>query len=96
MPIYPDGSIIARVAWAHAPLAESAQAFGQAQSFVAGAPKNGVQFMVKDSKRFPTSGGWGFAHFNDGIPAPAAVQNSCLPCHQIVEDRDFVFSRYAP
>ena len=45
---YPDGTIIARLAWSYDPLEESAKAFGHLQSFVAGPPKNGVQFMVKD------------------------------------------------
>jgi hypothetical protein len=46
---YPDGTIIARLAWSYDPLEESSKAFGRLQSFVAGPPKNGVQFMVKDS-----------------------------------------------
>src|SRR5215472_6793232 len=66
---YPDGTIIARLAWNYVPLEESEKAFGRLQSFVAGAPKNGVQFMVKDSKKYPSTGGWGFAQFNDGKPA---------------------------
>ena len=93
---YPDGTIIARLAWSYDPLAESSQAFGHPQSFVAGLPKNGVQFMVKDSRRYASTGGWGFAQFDDGKPASEAVHNTCFPCHQIVEARDFIFNRYAP
>src|SRR5262249_13157125 len=47
---FPDGTIIARLAWSYDPLQEGEKAFGRRQSFVAGPPKNGVQFMVKDSK----------------------------------------------
>jgi len=93
---FPDGAIIARIAWDYVPLAESAQAFGQPQSFVAGPPKNGVQFMVKDSKKYASTGGWGFAHFNDGKPADEAVHKTCLPCHEVAKARDLVFNRYAP
>jgi hypothetical protein len=93
---FPDGTIIARVAWDYAPLEESSKAFGRPQSFVAGAPKNGVQFMVKDAKKYASSGGWGFAQFNDGKPADEAVHNTCFSCHAIVKARDFVFNRYAP
>jgi hypothetical protein len=93
---YPDGSIIARVAWSYAPLAESSRAFGSPQSFVAGQAKNGVQFMVKDSRRYALTGGWGFAQFDDGKPASDAVRDTCFPCHRIVQARDFVFNRYAP
>ena len=92
---YPDGSVIARVAWGYEPLEESSKAFGHPQSFVAGPPKNGVQFMVKDSRKYASTGGWGFAQFNDGKPASEAVQNTCFGCHAIVKARDFVFNRYA-
>jgi hypothetical protein len=92
---FPDGAIVARLAWSYDPLPESAEAFGRAQSFVAGPPKNGVQFMVKDSTKYASTGGWGFAQFDDGKPANAAVHNTCFPCHQTVKARDFVFNRYA-
>ena len=92
----PDGSIIARLAWSYTPLKESEEAFGSPQSFVAGPPKNGVQFMVKDSKKYASTGGWGFAQFNDGKPADEAAHKTCFSCHEIVKSRDFVFNRYAP
>lgn len=92
---YPDGSIIARLAWGYHPLEEGREAFGQAQSFVAGSPKNGVQFMIKDSQRYAATGGWGFAHFDDGRPASEAVHNTCFSCHQVAQSRDFVFTRHA-
>ena len=93
---YPDGTIIARLAWSYDPLEESEKAFGHPQSFVAGPPKNGVQFMVKDSKKYASTGGWGFAHFDGGKPASEAVHNTCFSCHEIVKARDFVFNRYSP
>ena len=71
-------------------------AFGRPQSSVAGSPKNGVQFMVKDSRKYASTGGWGFAQFNDGKPADEAVHNTCFTCHEAVKARDFVFTRYAP
>jgi Cytochrome P460 len=93
---FPDGTIIARLAWSYDPLEESEKAFGRRQSFVAGPPKNGVQFMVKDSSKYASTGGWGFAHFNDGKPADEAVHNTCFSCHGAAKARDFVFARYAP
>jgi hypothetical protein len=93
---FPDGTIIARLAWSYDPLEESSKAFGHLQSFVAGPPKTGVQFMVKDSKKYASTGGWGFAQFDDGKPAGETVQSACFPCHEIVKARDFVFNRYAP
>jgi hypothetical protein len=93
---FPDGTIIARLAWDYVSSEENNKAFGRVQSFVAGPPKNGVQFMVKDSRKYASTGGWGFAQFNDGRPADEAVHSNCFPCHEPAKTRDFVFTRYAP
>jgi len=93
---FPEGAIIARLAWSFDASEENNRAFGRAQSFVAGHAKNGVQFMVKDSKKYAATGGWGYAHFDDGKPAKEASMQSCFPCHQEIKSRDFIFTRYAP
>jgi Cytochrome P460 len=77
-------------------LPDSIKAFGHLQSFVAGAPKDGVQFMVKDKGKYASSGGWGYAEFDGSEPADKTVQATCFPCHEIVKDRDFVFNHYSP
>jgi hypothetical protein len=92
---FPDGTIIARLAWSYVASEENNKVFGRSQSFVAGSATN-VQFMVKDSRKYATTGGWGFAQFKDGKPDPAAALKTCFPCHEPVKDRDFVFTRYAP
>jgi Cytochrome P460 len=91
---FPDGTIIARLAWSYVPSEENNKVFGRSQSFVAGAPTN-VQFIVKDSKKYAATGGWGFAQFNDGKPADEALLKTCFPCHEPVKARDFVFTRYS-
>src|SRR5438445_4597237 len=48
---FPDGTIIARLAWRYVPSEENNKVFGRPQSFVAGPPTNGVQFMVKDTRK---------------------------------------------
>jgi hypothetical protein len=92
---YPDGTILARLAWAYESSEENNKAFGRHQSFVAGPPKNGVQFMVKDTKKYASTGGWGFAQFNDGKPADEALHRTCFACHQSAKARDLVFTQYA-
>jgi hypothetical protein len=92
---FPDGTIIARLAWSYVPSEENNKVFGRSQSFVAG-PATNVQFMVKDSKKYAATGGWGFAQFKDGKPADAALLKTCFPCHEPVKARDFVFTQYAP
>jgi len=93
---FPEGTIIARLAWSYVSSEENNKTFGHPQSFVAGHPTNGVQFMVKDSNKYASTGGWGYAHFNDSKPATEAFMQSCYPCHQAIKSRDFVFTRYAP
>ncbi len=94
---FPDGTIIARLAWSYVPSEENNKAFGRPQSFVPGpAPDWYLQFMVKDSTRYASTGGWGFAQFNDGKPVDEAMLATCFSCHVPVKDRDFVFTRYAP
>jgi hypothetical protein len=92
---FPDGAIIARLAWKYVPSEENNKAFGRPQSFVAGAATN-VQFMVKDSTKYAATGGWAFAQFNEGKPIDGAGLGGCYSCHVPVKDRDFVFTRYAP
>jgi hypothetical protein len=92
---YPDGTVMARVAWHYVSSPDDDRVLGDSVSHVAGAPKNGVQIMVKDARKYPSSGGWGFAQFNDGKPAAESVQATCVGCHSAARARDFVFSRYA-
>jgi hypothetical protein len=92
---FPDGAIIVRLAWAYTPSPENNKVFGREQSYVAGAPTN-IQFMVKDSTKYASTGGWGFAQFKDGKPADEALHKTCFPCHEPDKANDFVFTHYAP
>jgi hypothetical protein len=92
---FPDGTIIVRLAWSYVPSEENNKVFGRDQSFVAGAPIN-IQLMVKDSRKYAATGGWGFAQFKDGKPADEALHKTCFPCHRPGKAQDLVFTRYAP
>lgn len=86
---FPDGSTLVKLAWKRTPSAEFASAT------VPGAATT-VQVMVKDSKRFAATGGWGFGRFIGGRPVDEAQHQSCFACHDAkVRDRDWVFTRYA-
>jgi hypothetical protein len=94
-PPYPDGAIIAALHYGHVPSEENDKAFGDPQSFVPG-PSTNVQFMVKDSRKYAATGGWGFGHFNkDGTLGNDTAMKTCFPCH-VKASRDFVFTHYAP
>ena len=98
---FPDGSIIAALHWN-----EDSSDFDN-QALAAGFPDLGlnstfagsamnVQFMVKDSKKYAASGGWGYADFTNGKPGDQALHEKCFPCHLPAKDRDYVFTHYAP
>ena len=58
-----------------------------------------VDFMVRDSKRFPDTGAWGYAQFNYDAPsdtfAPEGTGVDCgFACHTIVAAKDYVFTAY--
>jgi cytochrome P460 len=95
---FPDGTIIAALHWNYVPSEANdkvlVSAFPGAQSFVAGLAVN-VQLMVKDSKKYAATGGWGFGDFKDGKPGDEALHRTCFPCHQPAKDHDFVFAHYA-
>jgi cytochrome P460 len=95
---FPEGAIVGRIAWAFVPSEENNKTFGREQSFVAGAPTAAyLQFMIKDSKKYVATGGWGYSSFDkDGKPTDDAGMKSCFPCHQAIKDRDFIFTRYTP
>lgn len=106
-----DGTIIARLAYQQVTSEENNRVFRAAAeqrglpaeqiekllaaSSVAGPPTT-VQFMVKDSKKYASTGGWGFAQFTNGKPDDEGVHKTCFVCHQPAKDHDFVFTRYAP
>jgi hypothetical protein len=95
---FPEGAIVGRIAWSYVSSEENNKAFGREQSFVAGSPTDSyLQFMVKDSKKYAATGGWGYSSFGkDGKPTDEAAMKTCFPCHQAIKDRDFIFTRYAP
>jgi Cytochrome P460 len=53
--------------------------------------------MVKDSKKYAATGGWGFGHFQDGKPSTdEGMMKGCFACHQQMRARDLVFTHYSP
>jgi hypothetical protein len=52
--------------------------------------------MVKNSKKYAATGGWGFADFTGAKPGDKALHQTCFACHTPAKDHDFVFTRYAP
>jgi Cytochrome P460 len=90
---FPDGSKIAKFQWIPKKSAES--------PFPVNVPDalRNVAFIEKDSKRFPDSGGWGYANFNYDAASdaftPDGTGSDCgHACHTAVEGKDYIFHSY--
>ena len=97
---FPDGARMAKIHW----IPKKNEYFPD--TTVPGA-QHDVDFMVKDSKRFADSGGWGWAEFEYDAASktfrpgtttdepPLANDAKCgFQCHTIVEKSDYVFTAY--
>jgi len=98
---FPDGAKMAKVHWN-----PKMQETYPGQPTVPGT-QHDVDFMVKDSKRFADSGGWGWGAFeydaSSDTFSPATEADSppqghdakCgFECHTLVQTRDYVFTEY--
>lgn len=87
---FPDGSVLVKLAWQNHPSEEFAPATVPGMATT-------VQVMVKDSRRYAATGGWGFGRFVNGVPADEDQHRTCFACHEAnVRNHDFVFTRLAP
>jgi hypothetical protein len=85
---YPDGAVIAE----------------ELLEFLVGEKGSGGEgrrvltaIMVKDSRRYADTGGWGFGHFAEGSKVndlDAKAQQACYQCHISRKDHGYVFAQY--
>jgi hypothetical protein len=91
---FPDGSMIVKLQWTHKKSTEA--------PFVVEVPDvfKQVFVMEKDSKRFPKTGGWGYAVFNYDAasdkfaPDPTSLSDCGNACHTAVKSKDYIFHPY--
>ena len=92
---FPEGSIIVKIGWSERkstvfPAATEPDVLKR------------VEFIVKDSKRFPTTSGWGYARFVYDAKTSAFTPygkdanfgQECYQCHTLVKAKDFIFTGY--
>ena len=97
---FPDGAKMAKIHW-------SPKKLETFQAATVPGTLHDVDFMVKDSKRFADSGGWGYAVFDydaksdtftpgtsAGNPPQGNDAKCGFACHTIVKTRDYVFTEY--
>ncbi|MGD0646643.1 MAG: cytochrome P460 family protein [Acidobacteriaceae bacterium] len=91
---FPDGSMIVKLQWTHKKSTEA--------PFVVEVPDvfKQVFVMEKDSKRFPKTGGWGYAVFNYDAASgkfaadPTSLSDCGNACHTAVKSKDYIFHPY--
>jgi len=90
---FPEGSKIAKLQWKPKKSTEA--------PFVVDVPDIFTQAFVmeKNSKRFPNSGGWGYALFNyeaasDKFTADPSPSDCGNKCHVAVKAKDYIFHPY--
>lgn len=84
---WPDGTVFAKIAWTQQVDANGDTKTG---SFIQ------VEFMVKDSRKYASTGGWGYARWRGMDLKPygkdAAFTNECVGCHNPVRENDYVYT----
>lgn len=84
---WPEGSIIVKVVW---------DIIEEKNGDILPGKFNNVQIMIKDSKRFEDSEGWGFAKFTGTGHVPygekASFNATCFNCHKAASDNGYVFN----
>jgi hypothetical protein len=89
---FPDGSVFmkAAVKTARDPLFDNSAVPSGASRY---------QIMVKDSKRYPATAGWGYAIFSQMgtsfVEDETKAVEACHACHTLAAQRDYVFARAA-
>ena len=90
---FPEGSKVAKLQWSFKKSTEAPFAVD-----VPDAPTQAF-LMEKDSKRFPSTGGWGYALFNHDVAAGRIVADAAPAdcgnvCHVAVKRKDYIFHPY--
>ena len=96
---FPEGSMIVKIIWS-----KKANPVSPFSVMVPDTLKK-VQFIMKDSKRFPETSGWGYAEFmydaesdtfkpGDTYGIDSSFEKACYTCHTLVKARDYIFTDY--
>jgi len=90
---FPDGSKMAKIHWKAKKSAEAPAPTTVPDTL------HDIDFMVRDSKRFPDTGAWGYAEFDydaasDTFTPDGSDANCGYACHTIVAAKDYIFTAY--
>jgi len=90
---FPDGSRMAKIHWNAKKSAEAPAPTTVPDTL------HDIDFMVRDSRRFPNTGAWGYAQFiydaaSDTFKPDGSGSDCGYACHTIVAAKDYVFTAY--
>jgi Cytochrome P460 len=89
---YPDGTVFA----------DDVHEFSVKDGSYVEGTKKAVTVMVKDAKKYPSTGGWGFQVWAGGDPSKPLLPDvahsipACFTCHTPQKSQDYTFSTYIP
>ena len=91
---WPDGAVFAKVAWDQIP-----DSSGSGEIHAGGFRQ--VEFMIRDSKKYDTSFGWGFARWVGGLALKpygkdASFVTECMNCHKPMGYNNYTFTIPVP
>lgn len=89
----PDGAMMAKIEWSKKADTDSPYTVSVPDTL------KSASFMIKDSKRFATTGSWGYAQFKYDAASktftPTGTGSGCgFACHTKVKARDYVYTHY--
>lgn len=84
---WPDGAIIAKVGWKEKKHPNWPQA-------VVPGEFAGAEAMIKDSKKYAETGGWGFGHWEGSklVMNDKEKSATCFACHTPMKNNDYVYT----
>ncbi|MBN9661249.1 MAG: heme-binding domain-containing protein [Acidobacteria bacterium] len=84
---WPDGSILAKVAWTQQKDGQGMVRTGAFQH---------VEFMIRDSRKYASTKGWGWARWRGTGLKPygdrPSFSDECVGCHEPVQGNDYVYT----
>jgi hypothetical protein len=95
---FPDGAKVVKIEW-------SAKPHPADHGALVPSTLRSVAFIIKDSKRFPETSGWGYAQFLYDPKAESFKpfgedasfgKTVCFACHTKVAATDYIFTAYQP
>jgi hypothetical protein len=92
---FPEGSVVVKIGWSEKKSPDFPAAIEPDEL-------KRVEFIMKDSRRFPDTSGWGYARFlydaKTSTFTPYGKDSSfaqeCYQCHTVVKGKDFIFTSY--